>query len=734
MPRFICPNTRGYKRAPNDARAALANGRADHLGAQRHCATLFCLAVLMLSHASPARALDRVVGNGTAASCNEAAFDGALNVVLGVGAGSITFNCGGPASILFTSEKRIEFTNGFDPAITIDGGGAVTLSGGGSTSLFSVLAAADYPSLLHLRNITLTAGLSSGDGGAIYSTGTLILDNVTIQDSHSSSSGGAIANRDGNVTINNSIIRDNSAVAYGGGVNSSGTLTIRASRIEGNRVEGSGGNCNGGGLSATGAITIAASQVISNSAPSQAGRGGKGGGICFGTGELTISSTRIAGNSAAEGGGIAVFGAARVERTQLVSNTALLQSAMGGAGGAIWSAGHLTLLDVQISGNASFDGGGVYQDRAGRLTVSHSAINQNTATGFGGGGIYVRGDGLRQALGTGQASIADSSLRDNSALLYGGGLFNNGGVVDVVRSEFLRNHVLEVAPFVFGGGGGIFVANGYLALDHSAVRLNSSATGGGGMAVGGFGVERQYLNNVAVSASTFASNTATGSGGAIAIWEDAGMPPAPVNNGEVPIVYVSDSTFSNNSSAIDGGAVYNANAFRAINSTFSGNRAAQRGGALMGYGRTAPDTNLSQSNLAHSTFMGNRADGNGGTIALDAGVLAKMKSSVIADSKVSQNCAGSLVNLGGNASSDNSCGLPVMADVDLTPLGDHGGPTHTHLPLAGSPLLDAGLCGVQPATDQRGQPRVHGAACDIGAVERQPDEGIKRIKLPLIVK
>src|SRR4051794_29880063 len=41
-----------------------------------------------------------VVGNGTSISCSEAALTSAL-----AGGGTITFNCGGPATILVLSEK-----------------------------------------------------------------------------------------------------------------------------------------------------------------------------------------------------------------------------------------------------------------------------------------------------------------------------------------------------------------------------------------------------------------------------------------------------------------------------------------------------------------------------------------------------------------------------------------------------------------------------------------------------
>jgi hypothetical protein len=62
-----------------------------------------------------------------------------------------------------------------------------------------------------------------------------------------------------------------------------------------------------------------------------------------------------------------------------------------------------------------------------------------------------------------------------------------------------------------------------------------------------------------------------------------------------------------------------------------------------------------------------------------------------------------------------------VADPGLGPLGNNGGPTQTHAPLAGSsPAIDAvtGTC-PPPADDQRGVARPQGPACDIGAVELQ---------------
>lgn len=57
-------------------------------------------------------------------------------------------------------------------------------------------------------------------------------------------------------------------------------------------------------------------------------------------------------------------------------------------------------------------------------------------------------------------------------------------------------------------------------------------------------------------------------------------------------------------------------------------------------------------------------------------------------------------------------------DAKLAPIGNYGGPTSTHALKAGSAAIDAGTSDGVPTVDQRGAPRVIGAAADIGAFER----------------
>jgi hypothetical protein len=75
---------------------------------------------------------------------------------------------------------------------------------------------------------------------------------------------------------------------------------------------------------------------------------------------------------------------------------------------------------------------------------------------------------------------------------------------------------------------------------------------------------------------------------------------------------------------------------------------------------------------------------------------------------------------GFNLSSDGAYDFGAGHDnVDrlLGSLRNNGDPTPTHLPVPGYPAIDGGTNTGYPATDQRGQPRPQGAACEVGAVE-----------------
>lgn len=196
--------------------------------------------------------------------------------------------------------------------------------------------------------------------------------------------------------------------------------------------------------------------------------------------------------------------------------------------------------------------------------------------------------------------------------------------------------------------------------------------------------------------------------------------------------YIRDSTISNNASGegtfpgnVGGIAIAGSEASVIVNSTISGNTANNTVGGL--YVNT-------QLTLSGSTIAFNKST-NGQTVA--AGMYAYngplvMNSTIIANNTWGSNNEFDLSALqvsGANnlvmGSNDSPPGT-LIADPNLQPLADNGGPTKTHALLATSVAVDAGNNAAGTSTDQRGQgfARIRGPWVDIGAFELQVNDRI----------
>src|SRR5262249_28262390 len=148
-----------------------------------------------------------VVGDGTPASCTEAALDTAL-----AGGGTVTFNCGPAAALIVVTAAKTP-----TGMTTVDGGGLITLSGGNGFQVFRVNAGVT----LTLRNLTLTLGRGL-NGGCLYNAGSLNLTHVVVTMCAADHDGGGIYNDVGGQTsIAGSTIRNNTASFDCGGLSDS---------------------------------------------------------------------------------------------------------------------------------------------------------------------------------------------------------------------------------------------------------------------------------------------------------------------------------------------------------------------------------------------------------------------------------------------------------------------------------------------------------------------------------
>jgi len=222
---------------------------------------------------------------------------------------------------------------------------------------------------------------------------------------------------------------------------------------------------------------------------------------------------------------------------------------------------------------------------------------------------------------------------------------------------------------------------------------------------------------------------------------------------------INATTFQNNGVNIgnepgeSGGAISNSGTATIVDSTFVGNIASQSGGAIANaYGGMMTITNSTIS--ANSTTLSNIASGaaimNGGTLQIsyttitsNAGTTSgavwsvldtiEITNSIIA-TNLPQNCSypATSPTSGPNLDNDGSCdNFTINADPQLGPLANNGGPTLTHAIAPNSPAIDTAV-GFFPPTDQRGEPRPHGSAADLGAFELTASGGVQQT--PAVLK
>ena len=366
-------------------------------------------------------------------------------------------------------------------------------------------------------------------------------------------------------------------------------------------------------------------------------------------------------------------------------------------------------------------GGAIYVESNGVLTVEGSTIQNSATDGQAGGAIIDFG---------GTVTIVDSII-DNNQSNYGA--INSIGLVEIIRSTIKNNQAtLGGAALSVGGdvtitesvfhhnqapvGGAMLITNaGDVSISDSTFHSNTANgvvvedTGGGAI------INDGYLS---ITRSTFEANSSNGSGGAI---QNGRL-------GSVAEAFISQSAFIGNQAVHYGGGIYNQEGvLQLINSTLSTNLAQESGGGLSSF--------LGPATLIYVTAADN-VGGNLNQIGdfnFDSDLQQILLSyTVLTGSEENCQLTGNpapdpipyFASQDYNLSSDDTCTtyLTEANDTYNTPaalgaLADNGGVTVTHLPLAGSPLIDTAVCQPDFFIDQRDVVRPQNGLCDIGAVE-----------------
>lgn len=310
---------------------------------------------------------------------------------------------------------------------------------------------------LTIANMQFVDNASTEDGGAIsHENGQLtISDSNFIGNSASGpgTAGGAIHVLNGDLEINNTFLSGNSTGVLGGNGGAiyikDGNFTADNLYITGNSA--SAATAKGGGIYANNSTLTLNHVVISGNITT--GSNSEGGGLAAKDSDITLINPAISFNtttgSQSSGGAIFVGGGSLdIQNGNLTLNKALGQSSSGGAIASVGA--DVTITGTNINRNevrGEFSHGGGIHAVGGDLTIRDSAVVNNTASASGskGGGIYSD----TNLTGTETATIYNSTVSGNTALLQGGGIYSADGLMKIQFSTITDN---SVEYFANGGG------------------------------------------------------------------------------------------------------------------------------------------------------------------------------------------------------------------------------------------------------------------------------------------
>ncbi|UAY55475.1 right-handed parallel beta-helix repeat-containing protein [Arachidicoccus terrestris] len=347
----------------------------------------------------------------------------------------------------------------------------------------------------------------------------------------------------------------------------------------------------------------------------------------------------------------------------------VMHSAIGGAGMYITGTSPLITNCTFANNSGSGSGGGIFVDYASPV-IDHCMFADNSIQGSG--GAIFNYDGSNSV-------ISNCTFERNSSSGTGGAaIFNISSTPVIIHCNFIENHLANFST-TNTGGAGIYNQSCSPVITQCTFTGNvSNGQGGGGIL--------NYAASPVITSCLFSGNLAANSAGN----------GAAVNNlaGSSPVII--NSVFSGNYAGRNGGALYNnASTYTVTNCTISGNFCATGGGIYNASATSAPV-------IQNTIIWGNRGD-------VYPDIYTEGTALSIAYCDIQSLPGGT----DGNISAD-----PLFVDGPApNPFAFVGGDYNLQ---PGSPALNAGNTAFNAtATDIAGNPRVFGAAIDMGAYESQ---------------
>ncbi len=325
--------------------------------------------------------------------------------------------------------------------------------------------------------------------------------------------------------------------------------------------------------------------------------------------------------------------------------------------------------------------------------------------------VDIRGVGLNLTIDAQRANrvfyVGNAAGSVNATIrgltITGGGNVDKGGGIYSDHANLTLDSVRVTSNWTYStghtNGGGIYSDRGALHLQNSSVDNNQSRYGGG------LEVRLDGNDQLRISGSSIYANKALnddgGLGGALFI-----------SSTSTAAHWILNTTISGNKANNSGGIrLEGSSIFLIANSTITDNHVT---GPANAQRRRRSRSSVSDYTCTTPSWQETRPP-TGSTTSLP-GTTAHFFSS--------RNLIGDAGNTGLSPSTNVILGAGVSPG--LSPLGNFGGGTPTHVPLTGSPAIDRGIDVLQEPADQRGvlrridQPNVSNGTAgyiDIGAVE-----------------
>ena len=347
-------------------------------------------------------------------------------------------------------------------------------------------------------------------------------------------------------------------------------------------ADGGGGLLNIGG----GTLTLTNCTISGNTAVKSTGGSyypGNGGGIAN-YGNMILTNCTISGNTARNDGGALFNSTNRYNGPDLFPAIATLTNCSVGGnmatrGGGLFNKGTTTLTNSSFTNDlATHYGGGLYNDFNATATVTNSTFSNDLAgftcfncglANYYGGGVYNNGT----------ATLTNSTLSNDAAGGYGGGLYNASGTATLTNCSVSNDTAgNSFNPSLYDGGG--VYNNATLILTNSTLSNDSATRYGGGL-----------YNN----ATATLTNCTFNEDSALFSYYGGGL----YNNNSATLV---SCTFSNNT-ATYGGGLYNNGTVSLTNTIVAGNTASSGGPDVYG-SVTSPGHNLIGKTDGSSGWVG----------------------------------------------------------------------------------------------------------------------------------